>query len=100
MTTRLAGAKEVLLIGNLNQLPFIDGLNFFKMQYVRPNLMATVTNKLLCTYRNPIDVVYALNEIYSGIYSSMTQAQSLRLKRYSNANILKDLPSTLYLTYT
>ncbi|GBP07575.1 Replication protein 1a [Eumeta japonica] len=34
MATRLAGAKEVLLIGDVNQLPFINRLNLFKMQYI------------------------------------------------------------------
>ncbi|GBP87012.1 hypothetical protein EVAR_55296_1 [Eumeta japonica] len=62
MATRLAGAKEVFLIGNVNQLPFIDRLNLFEMQYIRPNLVARVTKELLCTYRNPMDVLYALNE--------------------------------------
>ncbi|GBP39341.1 hypothetical protein EVAR_24322_1 [Eumeta japonica] len=62
MATRLAGAKEVLLMGDVNQLPFIDRLNLFEMQYIRPNLVATVIKELLCTYRNPMDAAYALNE--------------------------------------
>ncbi|GBP52600.1 hypothetical protein EVAR_35790_1 [Eumeta japonica] len=32
------------------------------MQYIRPNLIATVTKELLCTYRNPMDVACALNK--------------------------------------
>ncbi|GBP83218.1 hypothetical protein EVAR_66769_1 [Eumeta japonica] len=70
------------------------------MQYIRPNLVATVTKELLCTYRNPMDVAYALNEVYSGIYSSVIRVRSLRMERYSDANIPKDLPNTLNLTYT
>ncbi|GBP18440.1 Atrial natriuretic peptide receptor 2 [Eumeta japonica] len=62
MATRLAGVKEVLLIGDVNQLPFIDRLNFFEMQYIRPNLVTTFMKKLFCTYRNPMDVAYNLNE--------------------------------------
>ncbi|GBP37727.1 hypothetical protein EVAR_23777_1 [Eumeta japonica] len=47
-----------------------------------------------------MDVVYALNEVFSDIYSSMTRVRSLRMERYSDAKIPKDLPTTLYLTYT
>ncbi|GBP24812.1 hypothetical protein EVAR_14145_1 [Eumeta japonica] len=97
MVTRLESVKEILLIGDVNQLPFIDRLNLFEMEYIQPNLMANVTKKLLCTYRNPIDVTYAFNEVYSGIYSSKIRVQ---LKRHSDANITKDLPNTLYLTPT
>ncbi|GBP16379.1 Replication protein 1a [Eumeta japonica] len=46
MATRLASAKEVLLIGDVNQLPFIDRLNLFEMQYIRLNLVVTVTKEL------------------------------------------------------
>ncbi|GBP08539.1 hypothetical protein EVAR_71810_1 [Eumeta japonica] len=100
MATRLTGANTVLLIGDVNQLPFIDKLKLFEMQYIRSNLVAMVTKELLYTYRDPMDVAYALNVVYSGIYSSLTRVPSLRTERYSDANIPKDLPNTLYLTYT
>ncbi|GBP35295.1 hypothetical protein EVAR_20668_1 [Eumeta japonica] len=43
IATRLAGAKEALLIGNINQLSFIYKLNLFTKEYTSPNLVATVT---------------------------------------------------------
>ncbi|GBP89299.1 hypothetical protein EVAR_65282_1 [Eumeta japonica] len=58
----LAGAKEVFLIGDVKQLPFVDILNLFAMECTLSNLVATVTKELLCTYRNPMDVAYAINE--------------------------------------
>ncbi|GBP79465.1 Replication protein 1a [Eumeta japonica] len=100
IATRLAGAKEVFLIGDVNQFTFIDRLNLFEMQYIRLNPVATVTKDLLCTYRNPVDIAYVLNEVNSGIYSSVTQVRSLRMERYSDANIPKDFPNTIYLTNT
>ncbi|GBP76719.1 hypothetical protein EVAR_52454_1 [Eumeta japonica] len=83
MVTRLAGANSYpnQRIVDVTQLPFIDRLNLFEMEYVRSNLVATVTKELLCTYRNTIDVAYALNEVYSGIYLSKTKVRSLQLKR-------------------
>lgn len=47
-----------------------------------------------------MDVAYALNQIYSGIYSSKTQTHSLQLKRYSGAQIPESDPDTLYLVHT
>ncbi|GBP88272.1 hypothetical protein EVAR_82733_1 [Eumeta japonica] len=38
-------------------------LNLFETQYIRANLVATVTKEKI-----PMDVAYALNEVYSGIY--------------------------------
>ncbi|GBP05491.1 hypothetical protein EVAR_3004_1 [Eumeta japonica] len=35
-----------------------------------------------------MDVAYALNEVYSGIYSSVTRVRSLRMERYSDAKTL------------
>ncbi|GBP16048.1 hypothetical protein EVAR_94389_1 [Eumeta japonica] len=98
--TRFTDAKEVLLISDVNQLPFIDGLNLFEMQYSSPSLMATFTKELLYTYRNSMGVACALCEVYSGIYSFMSRVRSLRLKRYNDVNIPKDFPNPLYLTYT
>ncbi|GBP47683.1 hypothetical protein EVAR_28086_1 [Eumeta japonica] len=81
MPTRLMGAKKILLIGDINQLPFIDRLNFFEMQYIRPNLMATVTMQLLCTYRNPMDMAYALNELhYTQINHSLFTRRDLKMR--------------------
>ncbi|GBP89848.1 hypothetical protein EVAR_64221_1 [Eumeta japonica] len=100
MATWLTGAKEILLIDDVNQFSLIDSLNFFEMQYIRRNLVTTVTKELLLTYRNPMDVALTLNEVYSGVYSSKIWVQSLRLETYSDANIPKDLPNIFYLTYT
>lgn len=100
MAIRLAGASEVLLIGDRNQLPFIDRNNLFQMLYHRPDQVARVEKELLCTHRNPMDVAYALREIYGGIYSSKTQTRSLTLKRYTDAQIPKTLECALYLTHT
>ncbi|XP_069361305.1 uncharacterized protein [Maniola hyperantus] len=100
MATKLAGASETLMIGDMNQLPYIDRENLFKMSYCRPNLIASVDQELLCTHRNPLDVAYALSEVYGGIYSSKTQIRSLELKQYTGANIPKGTDNTLYLTHT
>ncbi|XP_053618054.1 uncharacterized protein LOC128679687 [Plodia interpunctella] len=99
MATKITGASETLLIGDHNQLPYIDRHNLFPLKYCRPHKVTTVTKELLCTYRNPQDVAYALSEIYSGIYSAKNLTRSLTLKEYRGANIPK-LEDTLYLTHT
>lgn len=100
MAARLAGAREIVLIGDVNQLPYIDRENLFELRYDRPNLVATINQELLCTHRNPMDVAYALREIYSGIYSSAPRVRSLEQRRYTGAQIPSTLPNTLFLVHT
>lgn len=100
MAIQLTGAEEVLILGDNNQLPFIDRDNLFNIEYARPNKIVGIHQQLLCTHRNPIDVAYALNEIYDGIYSSQTQVRSLSLEKYSGNNVAADLPDTLFLVLT
>ncbi|XP_052741604.1 uncharacterized protein LOC128198763 [Bicyclus anynana] len=100
MATKLVGADETLLIGDKNQLPYIDRNNLFQIRYNRPNTVARVNKELLCTHRNPMDVAYALSEVYEGIYSSKSRAKSLELRNYTGSRIPKDTDNTLYLTHT
>lgn len=100
MAARLSGANELVLIGDVNQLPYIDRENLFEMRYHRPNLVTNISQELLCTHRNPMDVAYALREIYSGIYSSTPRIKSLEQRRYKGAQIPSALPDTLFLVHT
>ncbi|GBP05794.1 hypothetical protein EVAR_5103_1 [Eumeta japonica] len=43
----LAKAKELLLIGDINQIPHIDRHNVFPMSYEKPNAVAKVSRELL-----------------------------------------------------
>lgn len=99
MAAKLTGAAEVLLLGDYNQLPYIDRDNLFAMKYTRPNLATKITQELLCTRRNPLDVAYVLNEIYSGIFSAVPRVRSLSLETYDESRIPKK-PNTLYLVHT
>ncbi|KAJ0179059.1 hypothetical protein K1T71_005834 [Dendrolimus kikuchii] len=88
------------LMGDINQMPFIDRNDLFPVLYHRPTPSAKITREQLCTHRNPLDVAYAMSDVYSGIYSSKNQARSLELKRYSRGRIPTELANTLYLTHT
>lgn len=99
LAIQIVKASEVTLLGDNNQLPYIDRCNLFKLEYNRPNKITPITKELLCTYRNPQDVAYALNEIYSGIYSANTLTKSLTLKRFTGSSIPKS-ERTLYLVHT
>ncbi|GBP21015.1 hypothetical protein EVAR_11046_1 [Eumeta japonica] len=96
----LAKAKELLLIGDINQIPHIDRHNVFPMSYEKPNAVAKVSRELLRSYRNPMDVAYALNEIYSGIYSTQEGTRSLTMDGYDINKLSVSLPQTLYLAHT
>ncbi|GBP26462.1 hypothetical protein EVAR_85964_1 [Eumeta japonica] len=56
-------AKKLLLIGDINQIPHIDKHNVFPMSYEKPNAVAKVSRELLRSYRNPMDVAYALKNL-------------------------------------
>ncbi|CAG9122974.1 unnamed protein product [Plutella xylostella] len=100
IAARLSRASDIALIGDINQLPYIDRENLFELRYSRPTLVANITQELLCSYRNPMDVAYALREVYSGIYAATTRIQSLQLKRFTDAAIPKSQTNTLFLTHT
>ncbi|CAH2097492.1 unnamed protein product [Euphydryas editha] len=44
IAARLSEAKEVVLVGDINQLPCIDMENLFEMRYCKPNLTTGIYN--------------------------------------------------------
>lgn len=100
MAARLSEAREVVLFGDVNQLPYIDRENLFEMQYHRPHQTVSIGEELSCTHRCPMDVAFALKDVYSGMYSASSRVRSLELVGYSEAAIPKDQPNTLYLVHT
>ncbi|GBP90815.1 hypothetical protein EVAR_65998_1 [Eumeta japonica] len=94
-----AKAKELLLIGDINQIPHIDRHNVFPMSYEKLNTVAKVSRELLRSYRNPMNVAYALNKIYSGIYYAQEETRSLTMDGYDRNKLSISLPQTLYLAH-
>lgn len=100
MASRLLGAEEVVIVGDVNQLPYVERENLFDIRYSSPAILASISQEMFCTHRNPMDVAYALSEVYPGMYSSRSRIRSLKLKRYTGANIPTDPPQTLFLVLT
>ncbi|CAH2104871.1 unnamed protein product [Euphydryas editha] len=100
MAARLSEAKEVVLVGDINQLPYIDRENLFEVRYSRPNMTVSTTCELSCTHRNPKDVAFAISEVYDRIYSSSPIVHSLRAERFTGAQIPGKQDRTLYLVFT
>ncbi|CAH2101783.1 unnamed protein product [Euphydryas editha] len=100
MAARLSEAKEVILVGDINQLPYIDRENLFEVRYSRPNLTVNISCELSCTHRNPKDVALAISEVYDRIYSSNPIVHSLRAERLTGAKIPEKQNRTLYLVFT
>lgn len=100
MAARLSAAEEVVLIGDVNQLPYIDRENLFKIRYSRPNLTVGISCELSCTHRNPKDVAFAISEVYDVIYSSSPIIHSLRMEGFTGSRIPVKQDRTLYLTFT
>ena len=100
MAARLSAAEEVTLIGDINQLPYIDRNNLFDLRYCRPNLTTNITSELSCTHRSPLDVAFAIAEVYDYIYSSNPIIHSLKRERFTGAQIPSSCADTLYLVHT
>ncbi|CAH2097267.1 unnamed protein product [Euphydryas editha] len=66
---RLLGTSDVVLIGAVNQLPYTDRGNLFKMRYCIPYLTTKIKWKLSCKYRSHINVTSAISEVFKNIYS-------------------------------
>ena len=100
MAARLTGAKDVTLIGDINQLPYIDRQRLFDLRYSRPSLILNITCELPCTYRSPMDVAYVLTGVYKTIYSASPIVHSLKTHGYTGARIPYCNDGTLYLVHT
>ena len=85
------------MIGDYNQLPYIDRLNLFQLRYIGQNLVTPISQELTRSYRCPQDVTYALNEVYDGIYTARTKTRSLRRSRLTGSLVPMDAPNALYL---
>lgn len=89
MVARLSRASKVVLIGDVNNLHDINREILFDMRYCRPYLTTNIIHELFCTYRSPMDVVYAMCEVYISMYSSNPTIHSFRMNRFTGATIPK-----------
>ena len=95
----LAGVTDVCLVGDRNQIPFIDRLNLFPLHYSTPEGLCAAGENLICTHRNPLDVAYVLRKHYDGVYASRRVVRSFRLHAFSGTSIPSNLENTLYLVH-
>lgn len=65
----LTGVENVVMIGDINQIPYVDRDHICPLKFEHPKLFCDIGTVLNATYRCPIDVAYSLNHYYDGIYS-------------------------------
>nr|DAZ85682.1 TPA_asm: large ORF [Aedes binegev-like virus 2] len=95
--SRIPSITQVIMVGDMNQIPYVDRYHIGKLQYCRPHLISSPLPSLNVTYRCPMDVVYALRELYPNFYTTSEVEQSLTLSDFSSFPYQED---TLYLTFT
>nr|WPV62267.1 MAG: RNA-dependent RNA polymerase [Wufeng shrew martellivirus 1] len=83
----LTECDEMVLLGDVNQIPFVDRDHVCVMMYSNPVSFCSVSKNLDVTYRCPIDVAYALGNVYPNISSTSAVLRSMKVVDYS--------PSTL-----
>ncbi|GLV46818.1 uncharacterized protein CBL_20960, partial [Carabus blaptoides fortunei] len=89
---------EIVVLGDFNQIPFIDRDHVCKMTYERMDKFTSVKKNMNISYRIPVDVASALKDIYKRLCTKNTQVQSMRTQAYSGTNI-EPAEKTLYLVH-
>ena len=82
MAGRISGAQEIILNGDIRQLPYIDRENEFEMLYRRPPQILINQNPLR-THRSLINVAYALRDISVSAYNRLRKQSGSYLWRTS-----------------
>ncbi|AYL60135.1 putative RNA-dependent RNA polymerase [Ying Kou virus] len=105
----LSGAKEVKLLGDMLQIPFVNRTPEFRTKCNRLSMFVPVIETLYVSYRCPSDVVARLNSKYLecnipngvnyGLLSTKYAANTCKLVRLSNDNFPKD-HDVQYLVFT
>ncbi|KAJ0178361.1 hypothetical protein K1T71_006184 [Dendrolimus kikuchii] len=73
-------------MGDINQISFIDRNDLFPMLYHRPTSSAKITREQLCTHRNPLDVAYAMSDVYSVKRKRLTALKKAGVEYTDGAN--------------
>lgn len=79
----LTGVQTVIMIGNVNQIPFVDRDHICPLKFSHPSVFCDIGTVLKATYRCPIDVAYSLSRYYDGIYSMSGVVKSMRIEKCS-----------------
>jgi hypothetical protein len=89
------------MIGDVNQIPYIDRDQICPISHSKPSSFPKVTQTLKCSYRCPVDVVYALYKFYDGLYSKNKVVKSMRYLPYTeNVTVISNtMENTLYLVH-
>lgn len=98
----LTGTKKVLIIGDIHQIPYVDREHMCKLQYETPAVFADVTSVKEITYRCPMDVTYAISDLYPNLCTMSLVTVSVNQKPWSsnNTHVPKTVEGCLYLTHT
>jgi len=96
----LTGAKEVVIVGDEWQIPYIERDGVCEVLFSSPRNFCKTTEIISCTRRCPIDVCYAVCIFYMGIYTTNLIEHSLCFLKLSDKHCFEDEPNTLYLTHT
>lgn len=96
----LLRARELYMIGDVNQIPYVDRDHICSLYYYHPSKFSNITMVLNCSYRCPLDVIYSLSYKYPGICGISKVTKSMEIKSYSeNVTCIPKSENTLYLVH-
>lgn len=93
-----AKVREVVMLGDKNQIPFIDRYGLLPLKYSDLFMWCGVSEERNVTYRCPMDVTCALEKFYPGLRTTNSNSASVSLSALSEC--VPKINGALYLTWT
>jgi len=93
-----ANPNKIVMLGDKNQIPYIDRDRYFPQLYSDVFRFCDVTIERNVTHRCPIDVTAVLSDIYPGLKTTSKIERSLRVMM--NDNNIPYENKVLYMTWT
>lgn len=98
LVSLLPNVKKIVMIGDVNQIPYIDRLRMGDVQYHKASDVCMRLPDLTITRRCPAQIVYALQDRYPGLRTSSTVMGEVYVHR-GLAEMVVDAKA-LYMTFT
>lgn len=98
LVSLLPNVKKILMIGDVNQIPFIDRLRMGDVQYHKASDVCMRLTDLTVTRRGPAPIVFALQDRYPGLRTASSVIGEVHVHR-GLAELIVD-GKALYMTFT
>nr|APG77770.1 hypothetical protein [Hubei virga-like virus 4] len=97
----LSGCSIVTLIGDKNQIPFVNRTPDFRCQYSAISEVISSSKNLNISFRCPLDIVYRISDTYpGGLFAANKITSSIYYKKISSLIDVPRVPTSQYIVFT